>query len=137
MYVSAVVDIENKGNEHTTLYFDTKAGNQKPFSVFRVDHKGDGSLKFKKEAAYPVPRAQNPNIAVNKLLVRAGGRETIPFHFRVSSPGVYLLVFRAPTSEKDQKLAEEEGGFRYRGAWAAKEYLTVERSQQKHSSWRS
>jgi hypothetical protein len=133
MYVAADVDIENKGNRHTQLVYG-EGGT--PFSVFRVDHNADGSLKFGDATSYPVVRGQDPEKAVRSMIVRAGGRETIPFYFRVSSPGVYLLVFRAPIPKSEQELLE--GALRHEFsrpfAWVAKEYLVVNRPHQNHSS---
>jgi len=145
-YVLAIVDVENKGNRHTTLDYNES---RKPFSVYPVDCNDDGSLKFGDPISYPVPQGKNPNRPLSRMLVRAGGRETMPFYFRVSSPGVYLLVFRTQVPEAEElrkpgqdlqeqasgeQGPEEAQGLEGPSAWTAKEYLVVERPNQDQSS---
>ena len=128
-YVSAVVEIENKGSRNTRL---VHGGNERPFSVFAVDYQDDGSLKYERQAAYPVLLSTAPSSRSPSTIVRAGGREKIPFYFRVSSPGVYLLIFRAPISE-EEKAVGKELGLDFPANWVAKKYLVVERPNGNHS----
>ncbi len=121
-YVSAVVQIENKGNRNTRLDYGES---RKPLMVFAVRFNNDGALEYVEQSAYPVPVGRSPNAASPSILVRAGGRETIPFFFRVSSPGLYLVVFTAHTSEEEQVIAKELG-FSFPGNWVAKEYFVVQ-----------
>jgi hypothetical protein len=122
-YVSAVVEIENKGIRNTRL---EHGEDRRPFLVFSVDFEDDGSLKYERLAAYPVPVSRAPNSKSPSTIIRAGGREKIPFYFRVSSPGAYLLVFTAPTSKEEQDIGKDLG-LDFPGNWVAKEYLVVER----------
>lgn len=126
-YVSAVVEIENKGSVNTRL---VHRANKKPFSVFAVDFEDDGSLKYECQAAYPVILSTAPSMISPSTIVRAGGSEKIPFFFRVSSPGVYLLIFRAripaPISNEEPDVGEELG-LDFPTNWVAKKYLVVER----------
>jgi hypothetical protein len=128
-YVSAVVEIENKGSRNTRL---VHGGNQGPFSVFAVDFEDDGSLKYERQAAYPVLLSTRPASKSPSTIVRAGGREKIPFYFRVSSPGVYLLIFRARVS-KEEKAVGKELGLKFPASWVAKKYLVVEHPNGDHS----
>ena len=128
-YISAVVEIENKGSRNTRL---VHGGNERPFSVFAVDFQDDGSLKYERQAAYHVLLSTAPSGRSPSTIVRAGGREKIPFYFRVSSPGVYLLIFRAPISGKEQAVGKELG-LDFPANWVAKKYLVVERPNGDHS----
>ena len=121
-YISAIVDVQNKGLSTTRLTYDE---DRRPFLIFSVDFNDDGSPEFKKLAAYSVPVGRSPNEASPSLIVRAGGHERLPFLFRVKSAGLYLLVFSASPSEEDQAQARELG-FKYPSRWVAKEYLVVE-----------
>jgi hypothetical protein len=128
-YVSAVVEIENKGSRNTRL---VHGGNERPFSVYAVDFEDNGSLKYEFQAAYPVLRSTAPSSTSPSTVVRAGGREKIPFYFRVSTPGVYLLIFRAPISEEEQDIGKMLG-LKFPANWVAKKYLVVERPNGDHS----
>jgi hypothetical protein len=125
-YISAVVEIENKGSRNTRLV------HEKPFSVSAVDFQDDGSLKYERQAAYHVPLSTGPSLRSPSTIVRAGGREKIPFYFRVSSPGVYLLIFSAPVSKEEQDVGKELG-LVFPVKWVAKKYLVVERPDGDHS----
>lgn len=127
-YVSAVVEIENKGIRNTRLEYGK---DRRPFRVFSVERRNDGSLRYELRVACPVPVSTAPAISSPSTVIRAGGREKLPFYFRVSSPGVYLLVFTAPTSEEERAVGEELG-LRFPGNWMAMEYLVVERPNGDH-----
>lgn len=120
-YISAIVEIRNKGGRNTRLEYGES---REPFFVYAASFKHDGDLEFKRQAAYSVPVGRSPNEASPSLLVRSGGSEQIPFFFRVSSPGLYLLVFAARSSEAEQAIAQELG-FTFAGSWVAKEYFVV------------
>ena len=121
-YVSAIVEIENKGRKNTRLEYGES---RDPFFVHAVNIKEDGSLVFKDRATHSVPVGRSPEEKSPSVIVRAGGREKIPFFFRVSSPGLYLLVFAARVSGEEQAVGEKLG-FKFGGAWVAKEYFVVE-----------
>ena len=119
-YVSAVVEIVNNGSRNTRL-----PTSRDPFTVRTVELKEDGSFEFVEGRTYMVRRASNPMKPPPNVIVRAGGRERIPFFFRVDGPGLYLLTFRVTMDEKEQEVAREEG-FAYAGSWVAKRYVIVE-----------
>jgi|GEM_PF-6130925 hypothetical protein len=121
-YISAIVEIENKGKKNTRLEYGKS---RTPFSVYAVEIKEDGSLDFRDGAAYSVPVGGSPTASSPSVIVRAGGREKIPFFVRVGSPGLYLLAFAAHLSKEEQAVAKRLG-FRLRGRWVAKEYYVVE-----------
>jgi hypothetical protein len=121
-YVSAIVEIENKGIGNTRLAYDKTF---KPFLVFTVNVNNDGFLEFNQQASYRVPVARSPQANSPSIIVHAGSKEKIPFFFRIDSPGLYLFVFWARASTPEQAIADELG-FSFPGNWVAKEYFVVE-----------
>jgi hypothetical protein len=118
-YISAVVEVENKGKESTRLVYE----NRRPFSVYTVRLDGGGQ-RFKDKTDYIVPLSINPNASSPSMIVRAGSRERLNFFCQVESPGLYFLVFSAALPKEQQAIAEELG-FTFRGRWAAKEYVVI------------
>jgi hypothetical protein len=123
-YVSVVIEITNKGNRITRLSFEGK----NPFSVTPVLTNTVGEelpFDMKRRVTLPVPRASYPANASPSLVIRPGGREQIPFFFRVNSPGLYFLSFSSQLSTMEQNEALEAGA-KYATSWVAKKYLIVE-----------
>ncbi|HLG17607.1 MAG TPA: hypothetical protein VJH03_24400 [Blastocatellia bacterium] len=123
-YVSAIVEIKNRGSRNAHLKYDET---RDPFCVFPVRVEEDGSLKFEDEdrKRYRVPVSRFPNVASPSAIVRAGGCERIPFFFRVGRPGLYLLAFSVPLPQEEQDICRKLG-FEFPGRWAAKEYFVVQ-----------
>jgi hypothetical protein len=121
-YVSAVVEIESKGSRSARLLYGK---DRTPLLVFRVTFNENGSLQYEDRAAYPVPVSHTPEARSPSETVRPGGREKIPFFFRVNRPGLHLLVFTARPSSEEKSVAKDLGAI-YPTNWVAKEYFVVE-----------
>lgn len=123
LYVSAVVQVENKGTINTRLAYGE---DKKPLSVYPVAIVDDtGTPCFGSPEKYGTPVATSPGEPSPSVNVRAGGCERLHFFFRVKSPGLYLLAFAVPLDPDNQDIAKKLG-FEFTGNWAAKEYLVVQ-----------
>jgi hypothetical protein len=121
-YVSAVVEIENKGNRNTRLSYEGRD----PFLVTPIKISERGEMLHKDSFRYPVRLASNPQGKAPGTIVRAGGREQLPFFFRVEFPGLYMLAFAARLSPEEQKTASEAGTPEGRPAsWTGKKLIVV------------
>jgi hypothetical protein len=120
-YLSVVVEIKNRGRETVRLKFGR---DRKPLWAYVVRTGQDGSLAYEEGTGYSVPVSTSPNEKTPSYIVRAGASEKIPFLCRLISPGLYLLVFTAEPSDKEQEILKKHG-FVSRGNWTAKEYCVV------------
>lgn len=122
LYVSAVVQVENKGTINTRLAYGE---DRKPLSVYPVVIvDGTGTPRFGSPEKYGTPVATSPGELSPSVNVRAGGCERLHFIFRVKSTGIYLLAFAVPLDQDNQAIAKKLG-FEFSGNWVAKEYLVV------------
>jgi hypothetical protein len=122
LYVSAIVQVENKGTISTRLAYEQ---GKKPLSVYEVVSFGDvGTPQFGSPQKYGTPVATSPGELSPSVNVRAGGFERLHFLFRVKSPGLYLLTFAVSLDQENQDIAKKLG-FEFKGNWVAKEYLVV------------
>ncbi|HEY3134631.1 MAG TPA: hypothetical protein VGL29_01155 [Blastocatellia bacterium] len=122
LYVSAVVQVENKGTINTRLEF---GDDRRPLSVYPVTGTDDtGKPRVGARETYGTPVSTSLGELSPSVNVRAGGCERIHFLFRVKTPGLYLLTFAVPLDADNQAIAEQLG-FKFKGNWAAKEYVVV------------
>ncbi|HWP54403.1 MAG TPA: hypothetical protein VN476_09690 [Pyrinomonadaceae bacterium] len=122
-YISATVEIENKGSRNTRLPFDARD----PFTVWPIEFDADGNMKTGECKSYPVTRASNPSHPPLATIVRAGTVESIPFFVPVIGPGLYFLTFVVRVSEKEGKISKAAGKPKSRPAsWVGKTYLVVQ-----------
>lgn len=61
-------------------------------------------------------------------VVRAGGKEVLPFAARISCPGLYLLSFRIAVDERDRAEAKKLG-VELPTAWTGNRYVLVDDTQ--------
>jgi hypothetical protein len=122
LYVSAIVEIENKGNRNTRLSYEGRD----PFLVTPIKISERGEMRFENSLGYPVRLASNPQGKAPGTIVRAGGREQLPFFFRVEAPGLYMLSFAVRLSPEEQKTASEAGTPEGRPtSWTGKKLIVV------------
>lgn len=121
-YISAVVQVENKGTINTLLPF---GDDRKPLSVYEVvSFDDEGAPQFGSPQKYGTPVATSAGVLSPNVNVRAGGTEKIHFLFRAKSAGLYFLAFAVPLDPANQEIAKKLG-FKFKGNWVAKEYLVV------------
>jgi hypothetical protein len=121
-YISAAVKIENKGTRNTRLKYPE---DRKPLSVWNPEWNDKGDLQFVAVSRHGIPVSTSPNVPSPSSIIRAGGLETIPFVFRVSSPGLYLLIFSVPVPKEEISIAKKLG-FVFGSNWTAKQYVVVD-----------
>ena len=122
LYVSVVVQIENKGTINTRMVYGE---DRKPLSVYPAIAIDDtGVPHFGPPKKYGTLVTTSPGELSPSVNVRAGGSERLYFFFRVKAPGLYLLAFAVPVDTDNQSIAEEMG-FKFKGNWTAKEYFVV------------
>jgi hypothetical protein len=104
-YISAVVAIKNVGNRDTYIMYS-----EAHFFVTPVSYTADGAMVYGKLTAanYPSPSGRN---WLATTIPPAFTRE-IPYTFRVSEPGIYLISFEAKaydeTGEAAKKFEKQE-----------------------------
>ena len=118
IFISALAEVANKGNRNAQIDYP-----EDPFKVYAVNVSSQGTVSTLVATA-AVVSSINPAKRSLRLLVRAGGRERLPFLVAVPGPGVYLLVFALPLSPAEQEIASQYG-FVTKGRWSAKRYVTV------------
>jgi len=121
-YVSAVVEIINKGTRNTRLEF---SDDRRPFEVSSVRIGAEGKMEFETVDRYGTPVATSKKEYSPSSVVRAGGTEKVPFVFRVASAGLYLLIFSVPVPKEEKEIASKLG-FKYGGNWVGKKFIVVE-----------
>jgi len=122
-YISAIVEIENKGSRNIRLPYDGRD----PFTVWPISIDSDGNMVFEKPVRYRVMRASTPNAPTPATTVRAGVVEYIPFFAPVKVPGLYLLTFVVGLSPEEQAVSVGAGKPSGRSAsWVGKTYLVVQ-----------
>jgi hypothetical protein len=119
-YISAIVEIENKGTRNTRLSFESTP----PFLVTPIQVTKTGEIVYENSIAYPVRRSSNPKLTTPGVVIRAGGREQHIFFLRVDSPGAYLLAFVASLAPEEQEIAGEAGS-KYPTSWTGKTLVLV------------
>jgi hypothetical protein len=119
LYLSVIADIVNKGNRNAQIEYPAN-----PFTVYAVTDLSKVHSKFTVVANAAVRSSIDPSKRSLRLLVRAGGRERIPFFVPIPAPGLYFLALSLPLSEAEQKVAEQYG-FVSAGRWSAKRYFVA------------
>jgi hypothetical protein len=122
LLLSVLVEITNKGTRNAKAKFPEPP--EFPFTAYEVTAHEDGRFSYEMVARAAVISGINPEFRSLQVLVRAGGRERLPFLVRIPRPGVYLLVFGIPLSEKEQEVAKKFD-FVATGRWTAKRYVVV------------
>jgi len=74
---------------------------------------------------FRVLRTLDPKAEARSHIVRAGGKESLPFTALVPSPGLYLLSFRGVVDEKDRAEAAKLG-VELPVAWTGNRYVFVD-----------
>lgn len=118
-FLSVLAEVSNKGNRNAHIEYP-----EKPFAVYAVDRDAGGVLTPRLVAGSPVVSSINPAKRSLKLLVRAGGKERLPFFVALPGPGLYLVVVTLPLSKAEQEVAARYG-FVSLGRWSAKRYVVV------------
>jgi hypothetical protein len=120
LFLSVVAEVANKGNRNAQIEYP-----EYPFTAYTATLQGDGKFVFESIARAHVVSSVAPAKRSLKLLVRAGGRERLPFLVRIPRPGIYLLVVTLPLSAAEQEIAKKYG-FVSAGRWSAKRYVVVQ-----------
>ena len=117
--ILATVDLTNRGSRNTQV----KWRNEPPAFYVRPARFGtDGRPEYEDAAEFRVLATLNPDHEPPSHVIRAGGMESIPFAFRVSSPGLYLLSFRAAVDEQERSVSMESGATKH-VAWTGSKYV--------------
>ena len=117
LLLSVLAEVSNKGNRNVQIEYPDH-----PFTAYAVTGFEGGAQTYTPVATADVRSSVNPSKRSLKLLVRAGGRERIPFLVRVPGPGLYMLVLTLPLPKPEQEIAERFG-FVSTGRWSAKRYF--------------
>lgn len=117
-YLSVLAEVSNKGNRNAQIEYPDR-----PFAAYQVKPH-DAGFSYTAVAEAGVVSSVNPSRRSLKLLVRAGGKERLPFFIKVPEPGLYLLVVTLPLSVAEQEVAKKYG-FVSAGRWSAKRYVVV------------
>jgi hypothetical protein len=115
--VLALVEITNCGTQNACIRWkhpprqddepDPGPDPDPAFNVRRVKLCEGGCIEHELIASRRVPMTYNPASDAYSHVVRAGGKETLPFAVKVPSPGLYLLSFRGVVDKKDRIEAEK------------------------------
>ncbi|MGH9420901.1 MAG: hypothetical protein ACRD3J_13075, partial [Thermoanaerobaculia bacterium] len=119
VFLSVLAEVSNKGNRNAQIEYPDH-----PFTAYLVTPQPDGALSYSPVAKANVISSINPDYKSLKLLVRAGGKERLPFFVRLPSHGLYLLVITLPLSAAEQEVAKRYG-FVTTGRWSAKRYFVA------------
>jgi hypothetical protein len=119
--IIAVVELTNCGSQNTRIKWK---GELPAFYVRSAELGTDGTADYGPPIEFRVPLTLNPKSEAPSHVVRAGGKESIPFAFQVSSPGLYLLSFRGVVDEKDRAEAAKLG-VELPVAWTGNRYVIV------------
>ena len=119
--ILAVVEITNCGSQNAHISWT----HQEPaFSVRRVKLGSGGQTDYDLVAAFRVRMTRDPRSEARSHVVRAGGKESLPFAVQVPSPGVYLLSFRGAVDEKD-RIEAAKLGVHLPVAWTGSSHVVV------------
>jgi hypothetical protein len=119
VFLSVLAEVSNRGNRNAQIEYPPH-----PFKAYAVQVSAQGELSTTLVASAAVLSSVDPSKHSLKLLVRAGGRERLPFLVAVPSPGLYLLVLSLPLPPAEQAIADQYG-FIAKGRWSAKRFYTV------------
>lgn len=117
LMLSVLAEVSNRGNRNAQIEYPDH-----PFTVYAVGELQTGTPTYTPVAKDAVRSSVDPSKRSLKLLVRAGGKERIPFLVHVPGPGLYLLVLTLPLSQAEQEIAKQYG-FVSVGRWSAKRYF--------------
>lgn len=119
LYLSVIAEVSNKGNRNAHIAYPDQL-----FRVYAVNSQHETAVTHTFLLAASLVSAVDPTRYAKNLLVRAGGREWLPFLVPVPGPGVYLLVLSLPASAAEQEIAKQSG-FSPSPWWSAKRYVVV------------
>jgi hypothetical protein len=120
--LTVIVEVANTGNAPARLSFEK----DEPLQLFPTEFDEQGKPTFEDGISLGAPPAVNPAGRVPALILRAGGRESVPFVLRIDRAGLYLVTFRALLGSVDREslgLAIPEWK---PVSWTAKRYVWVE-----------
>ena len=86
---------------------------------------GSGEVVYDLVQEFRVMQTGNPRSEAVSHIVRAGATESIPFLFRVSCPGIYLLSFRGAVAEQEREDARKLGA-ELPSAWTGRKIVFVD-----------
>jgi hypothetical protein len=120
--VLATVNLKNSGNRNTRIKW---LGELPAFYVRAVSFNEHNKPEFGNAIELQPSLTVAPDQQPLSHVIRAGGTECIPFAFKVSSAGTYLLSFRGAVDEEERMLSAEAGA-RMPTAWTGSRYLVIE-----------
>jgi len=121
-FLLSTVSLKNLGNQTAFL----NMSNQKPFLIFRVNFGPKGEPEFGEATGFSIVPGGNPNYPPDMVSIRAGTHETFAFATKISTPGLYLLSFRAEVSPQEREpTTSRAGGQVGLERWAATTFLVV------------
>jgi hypothetical protein len=121
----ATVELTNLGSQNTRIMWKDQPH---AFSVRMVELQEGEGANYKLIGTFPVPRTLDPTAEALSHVVRAGGKEVLPFAARISCPGLYLLSFRIAVDERDRAEAKKLG-VELPTAWTGNRYVLVDDTQ--------
>ncbi len=119
--VTVVVELANRGGQNTKINWKDEPP---AFHVRLARFDTDGKPKYDPPKRFRVPLTLNPNTGAVAHVIRPGGTESIPFAFRLSSPGLYLLSFRGGVDEQE-RVESQKLGAPSPEAWTGNKYVLV------------
>ena len=120
--IIAVVELTNCGSQNTRIIWENQPP---PFSVRMIKRNEDGDVDYDLIGEFRVPRTLDPKAKALSHVVRAGGKESLPFTALTPSPGLYLLSFRGVLAEKDRAEALKLG-VELPVAWTGNRYVLID-----------
>ena len=102
--IVAVVTITNRDDSEIKR-IEWK-GAEAPFHGRLAEFKSNGEPEYVRDRALFVRKTSQPNDKAEGHRIRPGATESLSFAIVVSDPGVYLLSFRIPVDQEDQKAAK-------------------------------
>jgi hypothetical protein len=119
--VTVVVELANRGGQNTKINWKDEPP---AFHVRLAKFDTDGKPKYDPPKRFRVPLTLNPNAGAVSHVIRPGGTESIPFAFRLATPGLYLLSFRGVVDEQERAEAQKLGT-QAPEAWTGNKYVLV------------
>jgi hypothetical protein len=89
--IVAVVELANCGSQNTRIIWE---GQPPAFSVRMIRFNNDGGVDYDLIGAFRVPLTLDPKSEAPSHVVRAGGKESLPFTARIIPRPVFVVVSR-------------------------------------------
>lgn len=124
-YLLCEVTLTNEGKRDTRLKWH---GETPPFAVRQVIFDDRGIPTYPEDPILiPVRQTVNPELEAVSHILRAGGKQTLPFAVLVQNSGVYLLSFRGVVAPEEASISVEAGTQQQNTvSWTATKYIVVE-----------